>query len=30
MINEIDNNGMWGIGTPEDLDNFLKNYEGEV
>jgi CMP-2-keto-3-deoxyoctulosonic acid synthetase len=18
---------MWGIGTPEDLDNFLKNYK---
>jgi len=21
---------MWGIGTPEDLDNFLKNYNGEL
>jgi HAD superfamily hydrolase (TIGR01509 family) len=21
---------MWGIGTPEDLDYFLKNYNGEV
>ncbi|NBW15352.1 MAG: HAD family hydrolase [Caulobacteraceae bacterium] len=21
---------MWGIGTPEDLDYFLKNYKGEV
>ena len=30
LIKEIDNNGMWGIGTPEDLDNFLKNYVGEV
>ena len=30
LIKEIDNNGMWGMGTPEDLDNFLKNYVGEV
>jgi hypothetical protein len=22
-------NRMWGIGTPEDLDNFLKNYKEE-
>ena len=22
-------NRMWGIGTPEDLDNFLKNYKAE-
>ena len=21
---------MWGIGTPEDLDYFLKNYNGEI
>ena len=21
---------MWGIGTPEDLDYFLKNYQGEI
>ena len=21
---------MWGIGTPEDLDYFLKNYDGEI
>ncbi len=30
IIKEIDTNGMWGMGTPEDLDNFLKNYAGEV
>ena len=30
LIKEINNNGMWGMGTPEDLDNFLKNYVGEV
>ncbi len=29
-IKEIDKNGMWGIGTPEDLNYFLKNYEGNV
>jgi hypothetical protein len=22
-------NKMWGIGTPEDLENFLKNYKEE-
>ena len=29
-IKEIDKDGMWGIGTPEDLNYFLKNYKGEV
>ncbi len=29
-IKEIDNDGMWGIGTPEDLNNFLENYKGEI
>tara|TARA_B100000886_G_scaffold230888_1_gene161170 strand:+ start:2758 stop:4131 length:1374 start_codon:yes stop_codon:yes gene_type:complete len=29
-IKEIDKNGMWGIGTPEDLNYFLKNYSGDV
>lgn len=29
-IKEIEKDGMWGIGTPEDLNNFLKNYIGEV
>ena len=29
-IKEIDKDGMWGIGTPEDLNYFLKNYEGDV
>ena len=29
-ISEIDKDGMWGIGTPEDLNYFLKNYNGEV
>lgn len=27
-IREIDN--MWGIGTPEDLNFFLNNYEGKI
>ena len=26
IINEIKKDGMWGIGTPEDLNYFLKNY----
>ena len=30
IIKDIEKNGMWGIGTPEDLNYFLKNYEGEV
>ena len=29
-IKEIDKDGMWGIGTPEDLSYFLKNYEGDI
>ena len=29
-IKEIDRNGMWGIGTPEDLNYFLEHYDGEV
>ena len=29
-IKEIEKDGMWGIGTPEDLNYFLKNYSGEV
>ena len=29
-IKEINKDGMWGIGTPEDLNYFLKNYEGDV
>jgi beta-phosphoglucomutase-like phosphatase (HAD superfamily)/dTDP-glucose pyrophosphorylase len=29
-IKEIDKSGMWGIGTPEDLNYFLEHYEGEV
>ena len=29
-IKEIEKDGMWGIGTPEDLNYFLKNYRGEV
>ena len=27
-IKEVD--GMWGIGTPEDLNNFLENYTGDI
>ena len=29
-IQQLDKDGMWGLGTPEDLNYFLKNYEGEV
>ena len=29
-IKEIDKSGMWGIGTPEDLNYFLEHYDGEV
>ena len=29
-IKEIGKEGMWGIGTPEDLNYFLENYNGEV
>tara|TARA_Y100001968_G_scaffold329844_1_gene380150 strand:- start:640 stop:2013 length:1374 start_codon:yes stop_codon:yes gene_type:complete len=28
-IKDIDNKGMWGIGTPEDLNYFLEHYKGE-
>lgn len=27
-IKEISESGMWGLGTPEDLNNFLNNYKG--
>ena len=29
-IKEIEKDGMWGIGTPEDLSYFLEHYDGEV
>ena len=29
-IREIDKDGMWGIGTPEDLNYFQENYKGEI
>ena len=29
-ISEISNSGMWGIGTPEDLNYFLENYKGNI
>ena len=29
-IKEINKDGMWGIGTPEDLNYFLENYKGEI
>ena len=29
-IKTFDISKMWGIGTPEDLDYFLKNYNGEL
>ena len=28
-IKEIEKNGMWGLGTPEDLNYFLENYKGD-
>ena len=28
-IKEIEKEGMWGIGTPEDLNYFLEHYNGE-
>lgn len=30
VISEIEREDMWGLGTPEDLDFFLKNYTGKV
>jgi dTDP-glucose pyrophosphorylase len=30
ILSEIAKEQMWGIGTPEDLDYFLKNYKGEM
>ena len=29
-IFEIEKEGMWGIGTPEDLNYFLENYKGKI
>ena len=29
-ILEIEKEGMWGIGTPEDLNYFLENYKGKI
>jgi beta-phosphoglucomutase-like phosphatase (HAD superfamily)/dTDP-glucose pyrophosphorylase len=29
-IFEIEKHGMWGIGTPEDLNFFLENYKGKI
>jgi len=29
-IKEIERDGMWGIGTPEDLNYFLEHYTGKV
>ena len=29
-IKEIERDGMWGIGTPEDLNYFLEHYTGNV
>ena len=28
-IKQIDPEGMWGLGTPEDLNHFLQNYKGK-
>ena len=30
VLSEIGREQMWGIGTPEDLDYFLKNYKGQI
>lgn len=30
VLSEINREQMWGIGTPEDLDYFLKNYKGQI
>jgi len=30
VIEKIKRDDMWGLGTPEDLDYFLKNYKGKV
>ena len=30
VLSEIKREQMWGIGTPEDLDYFLKNYKGQL
>ena len=29
-IKEIKTSDMWGLGTPEDLNYFLENYEGNI
>mgnify|MGYP001411612317 CR=1 FL=1 len=29
-IKNIKKDGMWGIGTPEDLNYFIENYDGEI
>jgi hypothetical protein len=28
-VKTIDESGMWGLGTPEDLQHFLANYTGK-
>ena len=28
-VKTIDESGMWGLGTPEDLTHFLTNYTGK-
>ena len=30
IISEIEQNQMWGIGTPEDLNYFLENFKGDI
>ena len=30
VLSEIEQNQMWGIGTPEDLKYFLENFKGDV
>jgi hypothetical protein len=28
-VKSINPDGMWGLGTPEDLNHFLANYKGK-
>ncbi len=30
IIKELEKDGMWGIGTPKDLDFFLKSYTHDI
>ena len=30
IIKEVKKDGMWGIGTPEDLNYFIKNFNQDI